>query len=61
MTTNQDTQFIKLYPESKVAEIQGDHRFFQCAQPCCDDTWDSLKPVAEMVKAMGTTPRFPKK
>ncbi|MDD5922032.1 MAG: hypothetical protein PUC44_02455 [Eubacteriales bacterium] len=22
---------MKLYPESKVAEIQGDQRFFQCA------------------------------
>ena len=31
LTTNQDTQFVKLYPEEKVAEIQGDHRFFQCA------------------------------
>ena len=60
VTTNQDTQFIKLYPESKVAEIQGDHRFFQCAQPCCDDTWDSLKPVAEMVKAMGDDTKIPK-
>ena len=27
LTTNQDTQFVKLYPEEKVAEIQGDHRF----------------------------------
>ena len=27
LTTNQDTQFVKLYPEDKVAEIQGDHRF----------------------------------
>ena len=34
LTTNQDTQFVKLYPEEKVAEIQGDHRFFQCAA-CC--------------------------
>ena len=31
LTTNQDTQFVKLYPEETVAEIQGDHRFFQCA------------------------------
>ena len=23
LTTNQDTQFVKLYPEEKVAEIQG--------------------------------------
>lgn len=34
LTTNQDTQFVKLYPEEKVAEIQGDHRFFQCSR-CC--------------------------
>lgn len=27
LTTNQDTQFVKLYPEEKVSEIQGDHRF----------------------------------
>lgn len=38
LTTNQDTQFVKLYPEEKVAEIQGDHRFFQCASCCADDT-----------------------
>ena len=38
LTTNQDTQFVKLYPEEKVAEIQGDHRFFQCAA-CCTD-WE---------------------
>ena len=25
LTTNQDTQFIKLYPEEKVSEIQGAH------------------------------------
>lgn len=53
LTTNQDTQFIKLYPEDKVSEIQGDHRFFQCAQCCTDDTWDAVKPVGEMIQAMG--------
>ena len=42
LTTNQDTQFVKLYPEEKVAEIQGDHRFFQCAACCTDDTWDAV-------------------
>ncbi len=31
-TTKQDTQFVKLYPREKVAEIQGDHRFFQCSR-----------------------------
>lgn len=53
LTTNQDTQFIKLYPEEKVAEIQGDHRFFQCSRCCRDDTWDAVKPVEDMIRAMG--------
>lgn len=53
LTTNQDTQFVKLYPEEKVAEIQGDHRFFQCSKRCTDDTWDAVKPVEEMIRAMG--------
>lgn len=53
LTTNQDTQFIKLYPEEKVSEIQGDHRFFQCSKCCCDDTWDAVKPVDDMIRAMG--------
>lgn len=60
LTTNQDTQFVKLYPESKVAEIQGDHRFFQCAACCTDDTWDAVKPVAEMMDAMGEGTSIPK-
>ena len=53
LTTNQDTQFVKLYPEEKVSEIQGDHRFFQCSRCCEDDTWDAVKPVEEMIQAMG--------
>ncbi len=53
LTTNQDTQFLRLYPESKVAEIQGDHRFFQCASCCTDDTWDAVGPVNEMIEAIG--------
>ena len=59
LTTNQDTQFVKLYPEAKVAEIQGDHRFFQCAACCTDDTWDAVKPVADMVDAMGDGTKIP--
>ena len=59
LTTNQDTQFIKLYSEDKVAEIQGDHRFFQCAAGCTDDTWDAVKPVEEMMAAMGEETTIP--
>lgn len=53
ITTNQDTQFVKLYDENKVAEVQGDHRFFQCSTPCCDETYDALEPVSQMIEAMG--------
>ncbi|KIR01857.1 NAD-dependent protein deacetylase of SIR2 family [Lachnospiraceae bacterium TWA4] len=59
LTTNQDTQFVKLYPEEKVAQIQGDHRFFQCSRQCSDDTWDSVRPVNEMIEAMGENTAIP--
>ena len=52
LTTNQDTQFVKLYPEENVSEIQGDHRFFQCSRQCCDDVWDAVEPVRQMYEAM---------
>jgi len=53
LTTNQDTQAIKAFPEDKVAEIQGDHRYFQCSRQCTDEVWDAVKPVEDMVEAMG--------
>ena len=53
LTTNQDTQFLKIYSEEQVAEIQGDHRFFQCSRCCTDDVWDATEPVAQMIEAMG--------
>lgn len=59
LTTNQDTQFVKLYPEEKVAEIQGDHRFFQCAACCTDDTWDAVQPVEQLMDAMGDGTSIP--
>ena len=60
LTTNQDTQFVKLYPESKVSEIQGDHRFFQCMRCCRDETWDAVTPVEEMMSTMGDGTSVPK-
>ena len=60
LTTNQDTQFMKLYPEEKVSEIQGDHRFFQCSRQCCDDVWDAVKPVEEMYEVMNGGTSIPK-
>ncbi|MCR5757861.1 MAG: hypothetical protein K6F95_08140 [Selenomonas sp.] len=59
LTTNQDTQFLRLYPESKVAEIQGDHRFFQCSRSCRDEIWDAVQPVKEMIAALGDGTAIP--
>lgn len=59
LTTNQDTQFVKIYPESKVAEIQGDHRFFQCSRCCTDKVWDAVEPVKQMMEAMGEGTAIP--
>lgn len=53
LTTNQDTQAIKAFPEDKVAAIQGDHRYFQYSQQCTDEIWDAVKPVEQMIEAMG--------
>ena len=59
LTTNQDTQFMKIYADAQVSEIQGDHRFFQCSQCCRDETWDAVKPVEEMIQAMGDGTSIP--
>ena len=50
---------IKSNPENKVAQIQGDHRFFQCSIQCTDDVWDAVKPVEQMVAAMGDSTKVP--
>lgn len=31
-----------------MAQIQGDHRFFQCSQQCTDDVWDATGKIDEM-------------
>lgn len=59
LTTNQDTQAIKAFPEDKVAEIQGDHRYFQCSNQCEDDIWDAVEPINQMVSAMGDDTKVP--
>ncbi|EHE86190.1 hypothetical protein LOX54_07405 [Latilactobacillus curvatus] len=36
ITTNQDVQFSKAFPDKDVATIQGDWSYFQCADKCHD-------------------------
>lgn len=39
ITTNQDAQFSKAFPEKRVSLIQGDWRYFQCSEPCHDQVY----------------------
>lgn len=48
LTTNQDTQFSKVFPEEKVSAIQGDWRYYQCSNRCHDHVYFNKKQVEEM-------------
>lgn len=48
LTTNQDTQFSKAFPEEKVSAIQGDWRYFQCSDRCHDQIYFNQEMVEEM-------------
>ena len=34
VTTNQDAQFYRVFPENRITRLQGDWRYFQCKN-CC--------------------------
>ena len=36
VTTNQDAQFYRVFPENRITRLQGDWRYFQCKN-CCHD------------------------
>lgn len=36
VTTNQDAQFYRVFPEERITRLQGDLRYFQC-KACCHD------------------------
>ncbi|GIP43426.1 hypothetical protein J45TS6_18850 [Paenibacillus sp. J45TS6] len=48
VTTNQDTQFSKVFPEEKVSAIQGDWRYFQCSDCCHDQVYWNKELVENM-------------
>ncbi|URZ05190.1 SIR2 family NAD-dependent protein deacylase [Clostridium felsineum] len=60
VTTNQDTQFLKIFPEGKVAAIQGDLRYFQCSQPCHDKVYFNKEQIEKMYGSIKET-RMPTK
>ncbi|MFP3846268.1 SIR2 family NAD-dependent protein deacylase [Priestia filamentosa] len=48
LTTNQDTQFLQVFPEEKVSAIQGNWTYLQCSGPCHDEIY----PYAEQAKEL---------
>ncbi|WP_160035914.1 NAD-dependent protein deacetylase [Paenibacillus sp. An7] len=48
VTTNQDAQFSKVFPQDKVAPIQGDSRYFQCNDRCHDQVYFNKDMVEKM-------------
>ncbi|MEP9406770.1 NAD-dependent protein deacetylase [Peribacillus frigoritolerans] len=48
VTTNQDTQFNKVFPKEKVSPIQGDMRYFQCGSRCHDQVYFNKDQVENM-------------
>ncbi len=48
LTTNQDTQFLQMFPENRVSAIQGNWTYVQCGNPCHDGVY----PYAEKAKEL---------
>ena len=42
VTTNQDVQFPRAFPDKDVAVIQGDWRYLQCSKCCHDKVYESV-------------------
>lgn len=59
LTTNQDTQFSRLFPEEKISAIQGDFRYFQCGRRCHDGLYDAVEISHEMNQAIDKDLRIP--
>ena len=60
LTTNQDTQFNRVFPEEKISAIQGDWRYFQCSQRCHDELYDSVDILHKLNKSIDENIRIPK-
>ncbi len=48
VTTNQDFQFTKVFPEEKICLIQGDWRYLQCKNRCHDHVYYNETLIREM-------------
>lgn len=52
LTTNVDHQFQEAgFDKRRLFYTQGDYGLFQCARPCCQETWDNEAQVRAMAAA----------
>lgn len=49
VTTNQDAQFYRLFPERRITRLQGDFRYFQCKNRCHDEIYYNKEVVFDLV------------
>lgn len=59
LTTNQDTQFTRVFPEEKISAIQGDWRYFQCSRRCHDELYDSVETLHKLNDSIDADLRVP--
>lgn len=59
LTTNQDTQFDRVFPEEKISAIQGDWRYFQCSRRCHDELYDSVETLHKLKDAIDSDLKVP--
>jgi len=55
ITTNQDMQFSKVFPEENVSAIQGDWRYFQCSNRCHDQIYYNQEMIENMYQNIEAT------
>lgn len=48
VTTNQDAQLFRVFPEDKITRLQGDARFFQCKNRCHDKIYYNKEIIDEL-------------
>lgn len=49
VTTNQDAQFYRSFPDEKITRLQGDSRYFQCKKVCHDEIYYNHDMVMNLV------------
>ncbi|CAB3832268.1 Protein ADP-ribosyltransferase [Achromobacter mucicolens] len=58
VTTNQDLQFSKLFPDEKICYPQGTSHYLQCGVPCHDEVYPS-EPAVRVMAANVVETRVP--